>query len=105
MLLKALRLLYVKAFGREGGDALEEARDGYVTHINSSHIVPEAKISDKACQTSEMYHNGPSGWGLRKGTHYSQEGKLKLAQLLKINKMKGDKKRNGKLTGGICCRT
>lgn len=70
MLLKASRLPYPKAFGRKGGDALEKARDGYVTHINSNHTLPEAKISDKACQTSEMYHNAPTG-GAFVRVHYT----------------------------------
>lgn len=62
MLLKALRLLFSKALGRLlRGGALEKAMKGYVTKINLNHSVPEVKISDKTCQTSEMYHNAPAG--------------------------------------------
>lgn len=71
MLLKASRFLYPKALGRsQRGGALEKAMDGYVTNINLNQTVPEAKISDKTCQTSEMYHNAPAG-GASARVHYT----------------------------------
>lgn len=71
MLLKASRLLNPKALGwSQRGGALEKAMDGYVTKINLNHTVPEAKISDKTCQTSEMYHNAAAGGAFAR-VHYT----------------------------------